>query len=546
MPLNQFTAKYFLGRKNELDILKRVALDAKSGDATSIFLSGKRGVGKTELLKHLCNYLFNGQDESIPFLYTIKTAFSSVTNFSKDYLSSFILQCLAFLKRDASLKDSGIHSFDDLIYIASKAEIRWIVDMIDKYLQFRENGDPVKLFTFAISAPYHCYKSSGLPVVVMLDDFHKMRRFCEFNDEDGNRHFWMLFEKQFNSWYTPHIISGYQAELHKMFFEETSFGENLEIINLPSLSKNDSIKLFRLLSEKYALKFEIEVSDYIDFFNGTPFYIKSFVQAARQAGKSFNSDDFWEVYFTEVTRGKIYSYWTSLLKSYVPQFELRKPSLNFLRYLDNIDNTSDIVLSDVSEELSIKDDKLDRVMDILHSSGTIEMGFSTIKLADDEILIDVIKGLYHREIARRDEERIKEEIIGYKRQRLKDVKALTFKITIPSAHKAELVAVRSLEQIAGYYNISPETTGQLQFAMVELFANVFAKDGSPTGEYEIKFERKENIFSVEIITSQKEFVLSDDDSERVKAYLDDLRIEEVVKGTKITLFKELKEDFVSA
>ena len=83
-------------------LYKRV-LQADSGQTQSVVLSGRRGIGKTELLKHLFGQLFWNQDRTIPFLYTVNPALLSVTTFSKSYLSQFICQRLAFEKKDQSL-----------------------------------------------------------------------------------------------------------------------------------------------------------------------------------------------------------------------------------------------------------------------------------------------------------------------------------------------------------------------------------------------------------------------------------------------------------
>ena len=54
-----FNAKNFLGREAEFGFLKNITSEAKAGDANSIILFGKRGVGKTELLKYLYSHFFD-------------------------------------------------------------------------------------------------------------------------------------------------------------------------------------------------------------------------------------------------------------------------------------------------------------------------------------------------------------------------------------------------------------------------------------------------------------------------------------------------------
>ncbi|HDH05889.1 MAG TPA: ATP-binding protein [Nitrospirae bacterium] len=544
MPLKEFTSNIFLGRNSELDVLQSIASQAASGDASSVILSGKRGVGKTELLKHLFNKLFNDQKDTIPVFYTIKTAFTSVNSFSKDYLSNFILQYLAFQGKAPSLINASIYSPEDLTDIANKSGTQWVVDIIDDYLRILEGGDAIKLFSFVISVPYKSYLNTGAPVIVIIDNFHKIRKLCEPDSKNESKEIWTLFENSIDFRYTPHILAGLRAELRKMFFEETSIGKRLEIVNLEGLSRHDSIELFRYFCKKYTLSCEAEFSGFIGLFGGNPFYIKAFIHAARQSVKTLTDDNFWEIYIREITEGKIYTYWISILRTYIRRFELIKPSLKLFYHL--LSNGIDDVFANPSEKISLQREELDHIIELLHRSDTLETGFSAIELSGDEIFNDVIKGLYYREIQKEPLDRIKDLIAGDRRRRIRLAEAPSFDIMIPSTSKAEIVAVKSLQHIAQHFNIPSETTGKLQVALVELFSGVHAKNGSSARRYQVKVSLRENIFSMEVITSQKDFVMTDKDIIHIRTYLDDIRFESIMNGTRITLVKELKEDFTAA
>jgi len=539
MPLKEFTSKYFLGRDGEMDILANVASRAGSGDAGSIILLGKRGIGKTELLKHLYNDLFNSRNNTVPFFYTIKTAFASVESFSRDYISSFLLHYLAFIRKDPSLIHTGIYALDDLRAIAAKSDAHWVSDIIDSYSQVRADGDLLKLFSYVISLPYYSYRHTGMPVVVMIDDFHKIRKLSELSERGYDKDLWMLFENPISFRFSPHIIAGFNAELHKMFFEETSFGEHLEIINLGGLKRHDSSGLFRSLCDRYALSCEADMTVFLDLFGGNPFYIKSFVQAARQTSRSLSHDDFSETYIREITKGKIYTYWTSILKSYIQRFELRKPSLNLLFNLCE-HGTDDI--SSLSEALSIKQEDIDSILGLLHNAGILETGFSALELVDDLVLFDLIKGLYQKEIVREPWDKIKDSISGDRQQHVTMDKTPTFDLVIPAAPIAELVALKSLEHVAKYYKITPDAAGQLQVALIDLFSAVLSKNGSSEGNYQMKFIVKDNVFFVEILTSQPDLTFTDSVMRHMRLYIDDIRVEELKYGSKITLVKELNKD----
>lgn len=544
MPLKEVTSKHFFGRNNEIDTLRNIASQACSGDSNSIILLGKRGIGKTELLKHLFSDLFNGQSDSIPFLYTVNAAYASIENFSKDYLSCLILQSLAFIKQEATLIKTGSYSLEEVMDIAEKSEAAWASNIIKKYFHMREAEDPIKLLSFVISVPCLIYCTIGMPVVVIIDDFHKIKKILEFGADDYSKDLWMCFEKAICFQYAPHIFAGLQADLHRMFFEDTSFGEHLEVITLSGLGMDDAFGLFGALCEKHELGFEAELKNHIEIFCGNPFYVKSFVQGARHTVRSLTENNYWEIYIREITTGKINTYWTSILNAYFPRFESRRPVLNVLYHIC-VNNPDDVYVK-LRDMLAIERKELDHIIDLLHISGTLDMGFSTIEFTDDTVLADVVKVLYYKEILKESSDKIKEVIIKDKTTLLTSTAPPAFDITIPSTPKAELVAVQSLEQIARYFNLPSDTTGQLQISLAELFSGVLVKNGTSGGSYQIKFFLKDNVFSIEIITSQKDLALTDDDRKHIRPYIDDIRVEEIIGGSRIILYKELKENLAAA
>jgi anti-sigma regulatory factor (Ser/Thr protein kinase) len=541
MYFKEISDKTFLGRKNELQVIKSIISEAKSGEANSVFLSGGRGVGKTSIIKRLSQELFNDHEGPVPFFYTIKTAFASVEKFSKDYLGSFVLQSIAYQRKEPALMAGAVYSLDDLRDIAHKYENSWIIDLIDGYKKASESGDPVKIFSYAMSSPYKSFLITGNPIVVMIDDFHKIRKFSELNAGENGRDFWMLIENIMYSGHVPHIISGNQADLKRMFFEESAFGEHLEVINLHGLNRDDAAGFFNSLCEKYSINFEGDLTDFFGIFRGNPFYIKSFIQSARQAGKSLNIGDVQEIYFREVTKGKFLTYWTSLLESYIPQFELRRPTLNFLWFL--LTNDNDIALSNLTEELAKRQDDLDKIIRLLNASGAVKTGFSTLEIADDRVLSDVIRGLYLKEIRRESPDRIREEIVGHKHEGAVHEKSPSFDVTIPSDPKAELIAVKSLEQVARHNKLSAGIISQLQIALVELFTNVLSRDRSSQDGYHLSFRISDNIFAIEVETPQTGYDYTSMEHEQafnlMRYYVDDIRIERVMNSTRITMIKKI-------
>jgi hypothetical protein len=331
--------------------------------------------------------------------------------------------------------------------------------------------------------------------------------------------------------HVPHIFSGLPHEIERAFFEDDLSGDHLEMIDLPGLNKNDSIKLFTSLCEMYDLKVELEPADLVGLFGGNPLYIKNFLQAARQTGNVISKDVFQRTYYNEITTGMTYKYWTFLLKKYVRQLDLRKPALGFLYGLcgDNKDDPS----SDAAEPPLLEQDVLEHITGLLHESGSIETGFSETRLADG-VLVDIIKGLYQKEVLNESTDMLRESIVVSESNQVKESGTASFIITVPADQKAGLVVIKSFEQIARNHNVSLKSMQKLQLAMADLFSNVLAGDAS-VENFKLQVTCTEDSFSVEITTPQKDLVLTEQDSSRIGAYLDGLKVENIEDGTVITL-----------
>ncbi|NOZ67712.1 MAG: hypothetical protein GXP46_00350 [Deferribacteres bacterium] len=520
-----------------------MASEALAGDASDIFLSGRSGIGKTELLRHVYNHLFWKHNYVIPFFYTVDTSHISARDFSKDYISEFIIQSLAYLKKDHSLIDAAVYySPEDLMQLARDRGAGWAGEIMESYMRIDATGDPAGLLSYAVSVPYRCYLDTGVPVLVILDDFHKVKELYGLVPGDSGN-LWLQFERVVGSRYTPHIFSGSRPVLDRMFFEESSLGECLELINLHGLGRNESAGFLKILFELYGLNAGEEPAGLIDTFGGNPFYIKSFAQAARQAGRELSGDDLWDVYFDEITRGKLYRYWTTILKSNIP-YDLRAPALNLLYHLCTGSAGIDIVK--LPESLSIEPDKIERIINVLYYSGAVETGFSRMGLADDRILSDIIRALYHREIPGEPVDRIRAVIIGDRTEVLKKDRVPSFDIAIPSDPGSELVAVKSLHQIALHFNMPLDAAGHVQIALIELFTDVFARNGGVSGGYRLEFKLEDDIFSIEIMTPSENLAVTDDDRRYLREYIDELRVERTRKGTRVTLLKNLSRKFAPA
>ncbi len=208
MPLRTLPEKDFFGRKEELADLYRRSLEIEKGITQSVFLSGRRGVGKTELLKQLFNNLFWKQDKVAPFYYSINSAILSVSDFSRDYLMRYICQRLAFENKESSLIYREGLSIDGLTSILEERKAFWALEILDVYIQCHE---PIDSLRIALNAPHQSTLATGMSVVVMIDEFQRLNNFHISGNADPI--LVALFEMPLSFRKTPHLITGNQAEI---------------------------------------------------------------------------------------------------------------------------------------------------------------------------------------------------------------------------------------------------------------------------------------------------------------------------------------------
>jgi predicted ATPase len=147
MPISTLREKDFLGRSEELSDLYHRSLDVERGIARRIFLAGARGIGKTEFLSQLYNRLFWTQDKVAPFYYSANNAILCAADFSKDYLTQFLCQRLAFEKKEQSLLSLDGLSIKGLSSLAQERNAAWANILLERFIH--GSGEPIDALRIA-------------------------------------------------------------------------------------------------------------------------------------------------------------------------------------------------------------------------------------------------------------------------------------------------------------------------------------------------------------------------------------------------------------
>lgn len=548
MTLSTLPEKDFFGRKDELTTLYRITLEAEKGITQSSFLSGPRGIGKTELLKQLYNHLFWEQERVIPFYYCVNNGLLSVPDFSIDYLSRFICQRLAFENKDASLLGLFGLSLERLSLIAELKRSRWALELLDRYSQSTQR--PIDSLRIVLGAPHQSAISTGKAMIVMIDGFQRLKNLRIQGTVDST--LMTLFEEPFSSKMAPHIITGNQSEIEEILFSHGTFAGNLQRIDIGALKLlDDSILMFSSLLDKFEVDIKIIPDDILAYLKGNPLYIKCMAIALRSMRAVENN--FWKIFFREVSSGNLYLYWSEILKSFFPVLGIRRKAIEIINKI----NTSDESFTQdrISRFLSLSAEDSESILKTLYLSGLVTGEFGIFRVPEDRVLRDFMDCLYMREILEKPLREIEEKFL--ERVITSEDRRISFEMTIPMVKEAELVAVSALEQIGKNMHLNPEIIGQLQVAVIEGCINAIEHSRGEGKKIYLSFNFNGENLTVSIESPGREFISPEvgepfsgfkEGTGRgwgvrlMKSFADSVRFEKTERGTKVVLVKNLKSE----
>ena len=124
-----------------------------------------------------------------------------------------------------------------------------------------------------------------------------------------------------------------------------------------------------------------------------------------------------------------------------------------------------------------------------------------------------------------------------------------YEIVVPMGEDTEIVAARTIEDIAKRYDIPQKTINQIKTAVVEACINASEHSLSPDQKIYQKFSVDSDTITISIynrglrLTDKKPKAKDDDEGRRgwglklMQGLMDDVRIEQTDDGTRITMVK---------
>ena len=533
----------FFGRGEELAGLSRRALQADKGMAQSAILSGPRGIGKTELFKQLFDSLFWRQDHVVPFYYAVSPSLLSAAAFSRNYLTQYLCQRLAFEKKDQSLLHLDGVSIDGLASLVEEREASWAREILDRYIQ--SAGDPADALRIALNAPHLSAMATGMPVAILIDEFHRLKGL--HIDGAPDPRLISLFEVPMSFQKSTHVITGNEAEIFEM-----PVASGLERISLRPLGPDDALSIALSLLHAYGAEGKMPPL-LLRHLGGNPLYLGCVLRAACDK-KNLEEKDFWRGYAREIVEGALAVTWSSTLKSHFPDVGLRRPALAIVY---KIYHTSEPLSSRrIAKSFALTETQAESIAYALYLAGFVRGEFGVFRAVEDKVVRDIIDCLYMKEILGKPVHDLEREFLEKSLPEREDV--IRLDMTLPVIKDAELVAAQCLEQIGKNLHINPDAIGQLQIAVIEACINAIERSKGTDKQVYVSFVADGDRVEVSIESAGRDFVVQETgeplaDREPTKAHVkgrgirmmnrfaDEVRFERTARGTKTVLVKNLSK-----
>ena len=305
----------FIGRTTEFERVVAQSSSANAGRGLLLLMEPAAGV--SELLRQSYDEIFNRRSEVIPIYFAFTRHETTAVSAAIEFLNSFLQQYIAYSNNDATLSKSTL-TLQDLVDLAPANDLGWINQLVQMYSRVRFSNDNKELVRFCLSAPQRVPPRAGRPFV-MLDGSQLAE------DLNGSVTLGTELLRVFSRSGSSFVLAGLRRQILNAAREAECNFERLDILRLQQLSTEDAHSLVDHVALRQQVPTSREVRDLlVQQFGGSPFFISSFLEAAREKNTALVSYlDCERLYADELLGGHLRHYFEDLLEEIVPSLDLR-------------------------------------------------------------------------------------------------------------------------------------------------------------------------------------------------------------------------------
>jgi serine/threonine-protein kinase RsbW len=372
--LSRTPADGFIGREVELE---RLYLRSVSGDGRrTLNVTGPAHSGVSELLRQLYDRLFFGQRFVIPFYFALDAKDENSYNASSRFLYQFILQSIAFRRREPALV-TATPDICELAKLAPLQDAAWVNQMCEVCRNEGPLNDERAFIRSALNAPFRASTAGNFQTLVIVDDIYESVRL-----QDGEVFFNEI--RYIADRANAALIIGSRQSSEALFLRS-------EIFNVERLGRLEISDLIAATASELSVQINDESRDLIAVQLGPrPGLIEAFLQAARSKRSSLESyREVERLYTDELHNGIIGRYFDHIFAKVISDPLVRQRLFDEL-FFTIADVNESFPIDALKEKLGTGDAEFSDVVDQLRSEELLVVDNGFARLADDAVLRDFL------------------------------------------------------------------------------------------------------------------------------------------------------------
>jgi serine/threonine-protein kinase RsbW len=290
---SQCPAPEFIGRDAETDAI--LSLAKSEGPPGKIVVLAAPRVGASELLRQAYDRLFLEPTDTVPFYFRFSAADRTAQRASLRFAYEFLLQTVAFSRRDAGIIFSS-PGLNEIAQLASPRDGYWV----DRLVELTRHGRDADFNRDLIGAPQRAAANGARPLV-MIDDLHLATRLA-----GGDRLLDDLLD-MLSLTICPMVIGG----LRRFLFGKAQG----DIIDLDAFATDDAGRFVEVHASRAGVEVNDRTRDLVAVqLAGNAGHMAGLIEAAGTNGADLLSfEDVERLYIDDVFGGSIGRYFDNVM-----------------------------------------------------------------------------------------------------------------------------------------------------------------------------------------------------------------------------------------
>lgn len=368
----------YVGRLDEFERLYLHALNA--AEPFGLRVSAPPFAGASELLRQVFDRLFREQRFVVPFYFSLRSGDGDAVSAAARYTYQFLLQAIAFRRREPELITAS-PNICELEKLAPLSDVEWVRQIVETCEKDGRLNDDLAYIRTALAAPLRAAVSGRLRVCLIIDDLHVSGTL------DQGR---MLMNEMLafaSSVRTPVILGSRRRFVLS--------GIDLPVINIAPLEREEAALLAEMVAADFRVVMGEEARDLIVAkFGRDPWLIRSFILAARDAGRTLESyRDVERLYTDELHSGRIRDHFDRIFERAAPEPVQNQRLVEALYFIQR-DRSDEFSIGALGERLGITTSEALALAERLDIDEIFEVQSGSVRFEPSIPLRDFLESRY--------------------------------------------------------------------------------------------------------------------------------------------------------